>query len=208
MKNPSMASLYTNQGGREGMIGTDGVPISITIDGTRLGTLTTKTKITAPHLYARTTASPYKARPFMMNAAIANPTNTTNATVDIPDADAVKFKVGDSVGYFDVSAGNLHTESKTISAIGAAGSGGAGETLVTLTGVWTTPPVAADLLVVADGTHLSANVVVVVEDIDFDGTNDHASRAFVEGVFQKSKVGNTTLFDETKQQGIRLINLQ
>jgi Neuraminidase-like domain len=80
--------------------------------------------------------------------AIENPTNTTNATVEVPDTDADKFKAGYVVTYYDVSAHVLSAETKTISFIGEAGSGGIGKTLITLSGIWTTPPVAKDLLVI------------------------------------------------------------
>lgn len=204
---PKMTVPNVNQGGAEAtLVAGDGLPI--TIDGTRLGSSTSKTKITAPYLYARATASPYKARPFLLNAAIADPTNVTNATVDIPDADAVKFKVGDSCTYYDVSAGGLHTETKAISAIGATGSGGAGQTTITFTGVWTTAPVATDLLCVADGTQLSANVVVVLEDVEFDGTNDALATGYINGGYKKSLVNNTTYFDNTKAPNIQLVDIQ
>ena len=206
MLNPSMTIPYVNQGGRDAMI-IKGEAINITIDGVRLGAAGAKVKIRAPYLYARRTASPYKALPFQNNAAIANPTNVTNATVDIPDADAVKLRVGDVCTFVNQTTGVISSETKTISAIGAAGSGGAGETLVTFTGVWTTPPVAANLLVVADGTELSANVVVVLEDIEFDGSTDFAAAGYVTGGFKKDLVGNTTLFDNTKAQNIQLITI-
>jgi peptidoglycan hydrolase-like protein with peptidoglycan-binding domain len=89
-------------------------------------------------LYGYTAAGP----------AIKDPTNTTNATVSIPDADAVRFQEGDVCTYFDVSADALHTETKTISAIGAPESGGAGQTTITLAGVWYSAPVAGDLFIV------------------------------------------------------------
>lgn len=204
---PKMTVPNVNQGGAEAtLVAGDG--ISITIDGTRLGSSTSKTKITAPYLYARATASPYKARPFLLNAAIAAPTNTTNATVNIPDADAVKFKVGDSCTYYNVSTGGFSTETKVISAIGAAGSGGAGQTTITFTGVWTTAPVAGNLLCVADGTQLSANVVVVLEDVAFDGTNDALATGYINGVYNKSLVNNTTYFDNTKAPNIQLVDMQ
>jgi hypothetical protein len=96
--------------------------------------------------------------PLPPKPAIENPTNITNATVEVPDADAVMFKVGDVVTYYDVDADALHTETKTISSVGTAGSGGAGKTLITLSGVWTTPPVADDLLVKTDRNYNRANI--------------------------------------------------
>lgn len=200
----SASSVYANQGGGEAQIGSEFTAIPVTIDGAR-----NNTTVTGPSLFARRTASPYDAVPFMNNTAIINPTNVTNATVDIADADAVKFKVGDLITYYDVSAGALHTETKTLDIIGAAGSGGAGETLLTMTGeVWTTAPVAGDLLVVADGAQLSANVIVVDESVAFDGATDFPSKGYVTGVFQKDKVGNTTYFDQSKNQALKLVDMQ
>ncbi|MCK4539009.1 MAG: hypothetical protein KAV42_09470, partial [Candidatus Krumholzibacteria bacterium] len=96
--------------------------------------------------------------PLSPKTAIENPTNITNATVKVPDSDAVLFKIGDVVTYFDVDANAPHTETKTISSMGAAGSGDVGKTLITLSGVWTTPPVADDLLVKADRCYNRANI--------------------------------------------------
>lgn len=205
---PGASSVFSNQGGAEAMIGDNGVAIPITIDGSRLGSATATVKLKAPYLFARRSTSPYKAVPFQSNGAIANPTNTTNATVDIPDADAVRFRVNDSCTYYDVSLGALHSESKVISAIGAPGSGGAGETLVTFTGVWTTAPVATDLLVVADGAQLSANAVMVMEDIEFDGSTDAGVNGYITGIFQKSAVNNASRFVQADNQGIKLVDVQ
>jgi len=81
--------------------------------------------------------------------AIGSPTNITNATVGIPDADALNFKIGDQCTYFNISTNAPHTEMKMISEIGVAGSGGAGQTIITFTGIWNTAPVVGDLLVFA-----------------------------------------------------------
>jgi hypothetical protein len=96
--------------------------------------------------------------PLPPKPVIENPTNITNATVEVPDSDAVLFKIGDVVTYFDVDANAPHTETKTISSMGAAGSGDVGKTLITLSGVWATPPVADDLLVKADRCYNRANI--------------------------------------------------
>ena len=208
-KYPGVGSVAVNQGGVEAQIGDRGTAIPVTVDGTRLGSTGTPVTLTAPHLYARRTASPYKAVPFTNGTAIINPTNTTNATIDVADADAVKFVVGDTCTFYDVSAAGLDANAgKVISAIGAAGSAGAGETLITFTGVWTAAPVASDILVVADGAQLSANVVLVQEDITFDGATSFATTGWVEGTFLKSKVNNTTYFDQSKLQTLKLVDMQ
>jgi Neuraminidase-like domain/Salmonella virulence plasmid 28.1kDa A protein len=93
---------------------------------------------------------------------IENPTNITNATLTVPDADAAIFKVGNSVTYHDVSANALHTETKIISSIAPITTDAGnptGKTLITLSGTWITPPAAnGDLLVLADRTYNFANI--------------------------------------------------
>ncbi|MDH4137551.1 MAG: Tc toxin subunit A, partial [Anaerolineae bacterium] len=79
--------------------------------------------------------------------AIQNPTNAEHATLTIANADAEKFRKGIACTYFDVSANVLNAETKTISAVGAPDSGGAGLTIITLRGVWNAPPDAGDHLV-------------------------------------------------------------
>ena len=78
---------------------------------------------------------------------IAGATNTTNATVTIPDAAAARVSAGDPCTYLVTADGTLHGETRVVSAVGAPGSGGAGGTTITFEGVWTAPPVAGDLLV-------------------------------------------------------------
>lgn len=97
--------------------------------------------------------------------AIENPTNTTNATVQVADADAAKFKAGDVVTYYDVSANTLHSETKAIASVGAAGSGGTGKTLITFSGVWTVPPAVNDHLVRTDRNYHRASIFTEYLDI-------------------------------------------
>lgn len=95
---------------------------------------------------------------------ISTPTNTTNATVDIPDDEAKWFTAGDEVTFYDVSAGYRSLEHLPITSIGAEGSGtDSGTTLITLTGVWTTPPVATDYLMLYD--RLCANFKLLCDKI-------------------------------------------
>lgn len=205
MKTPQTNVLYVQQAGKEAVLSDlKGIPITIN-EGTRVAAT-----LKGPRLYARITAAPYTARPFMLNAAISTPTNTTNATVDVPDADAAKFAVGDSCTYYDVSAAGLYTgAAKVISAIGAAGSGGggAGYTLITFTGVWTTAPSATDRLCVADGSELSANALVVLEDIEFNGSASFLTTGYNEGQFLAGKVENMTYFDNTKAPNLQFVPL-
>ena len=207
-KVPGVSSIYATQGGVECMIGEPGDAIPITIDGARLGSTAANITFKGPALYARRTASPYKAVPFMNSAAISAATNVTNATVTIPDADAVRFRVGDACTYYTIATGVIYaTETRVISAIGAAGSGGAGLTTITFTGVWTTAPAATNLLVVADGAQLSANVVVVLEDVVFDGATDALTAGYIEGAFLASAVQNAAYFVAANNQRINLVTI-
>lgn len=207
-KYQNVTALYSNNGGVEAMIGDRGTAIPITIDGARLGSSSAKVTVKGPSLFARRSSSPYKAIPFTNGSLIKDPTNTTNATIDVADADAVKFQVGDVCTFYDVSAGALDSQTKTISAIGAAGSGGAGQTTITFTGVWTTAPAGDDILVVKDGAEQSSNVVVVLEDIEFDGATDFASVGYLSGTFLKAKVNNTTYFKQSENQVLKLVDMQ
>jgi hypothetical protein len=99
------------------------------------------------------------------------------------------------------------TENPVISAIGAAGSKSAGQTLITLTGVWTTPPSANDLLMVVDGTEQSARVMVVLEDIVFDGVTVYESTGFYDIDLNKANVNNITYFDNSKMPTIVLLDV-
>lgn len=202
MEYPKMEVPFQSQGGKEGMIGDDHVAIPVTVDGAsgRYGVSSAdKETIAGPALYARQTASPYKAMPFFSNAVISSPTNLTNATVDVPAADVKKFAIGDVCTFYDVSGSALSSETLTISGISS--------TTITFTGVWTTPPVANDLLVLADGTQLSKNVVVISDDIDFDGSSDFAQNAYIKGAWIKGKVERTTYFTEADNQNIQLLDM-
>lgn len=211
MKTPGINIPFVSQGSREACLTSDVVGIPITISETRVtGT------VKGPSLFARRTASPYKARPFRQVANITSYVAST-ATLDIPDVDAVKFAVGDSVGYWDVTAAfeKPSGEPESLSAyqvidtIGAAGSGagGAGFTLITLVGAFATAPATGDKLYVTDGSHLSENVVVVLNDVTIDGTNDVIETGFIEGVFNKALVGNATYFEQSKNQKIQLVDI-
>lgn len=79
--------------------------------------------------------------------AMRNPANDRHATLTIPNADALSFREGLMCTYFDTSANALSAELKAISSIDIADSGGPGQTLVTLVGIWDVAPVAGDLLV-------------------------------------------------------------
>lgn len=215
-KYPGVGTPYTNQGGKEASIGDRGTAIPITIDGAsaRYGTTTVDEVVEGPYLYARKTASPYKALPFFSNGAMTDITNSTNFVCDVPDAVAKRFKVGDLVKFYDVSAGALDAgalTSLTIDVVSAAGggTGGAGFTKITCTAeVFTNTPATADLLVLADGTELSVNVVVVEGDITFDGATDFSAPGYVSGVFKKSEVNNTSYYVAADNQNLELIDIQ
>ena len=80
-------------------------------------------------------------------APIQNPTNVGNATVSVANGDAAKLTNGMTCTYFAVSTNTLSEESKRISQIGAADSGGAGQTTITIVGTWASAPAAGDRLV-------------------------------------------------------------
>ena len=80
-------------------------------------------------------------------APIEDPTNVGNATVSVGNAAAAKLSNGMNCTYLGASANALSGESKRISTVGAADSGGAGQTTITFDGTWTSAPVAGDRLV-------------------------------------------------------------
>lgn len=80
-------------------------------------------------------------------APIQNPTNAGNATVGVANADAAKVTNGMPCTYFAAGTNTLSGESKRISGIGAPDSGGAGQTIITFAGTWTSAPAAGDRLV-------------------------------------------------------------
>lgn len=80
-------------------------------------------------------------------APIQNPTNVGNATVSVGNAAAAKLSNGMSCTYLVASTKALSGEFKRISTVGAADSGGAGQTTITFDGTWTSAPVAGDRLV-------------------------------------------------------------
>ena len=214
---PGVSTPLVEQGGVEAQIGERGTAIPITIDGAaaRYGISSADTETTkAPYLFARQTASPYKALPFFSSAAMTDITNTTNFICDVVDALARRFKVGDLVKFYDVSAGGLDTGALTsieIDIVSAAGGGtaGAGFTKITCTGeVFTNTPATADLLVLADGTELSANAVLVQEDFTFDGATDFSASGYIKGTFLAGLVNNATYFVETENQNLLLVDSQ
>ncbi len=166
---------------------------SVTID--RAAGRTGLGKVPRGALYGRQTAAPGKYAPFFINGTISSPTNTTNATVTVPDA--TLFKVGDVCTYWDESADALHTESKTITAVDL------NTKVITFSGTWTTPPVAGDLLVLKDGTEQSEDVVVALEDVDFTDTSPLVLTVGFRGTADATKIsrnvfGTETVYDATK----------
>lgn len=206
-KNASMIVPFVNQGGKEAVIGMPGRSVPMVLLGDRIGTSTSKVKVTAPRLYARQTATPFKGRPFMETATVNAITNTTNATADVDDADAILFRSSDLVNFYDISASGLAAQALVINTVGAAGSGGAGQTLITFTGVFGTAPVTGDFLVVVDGTELSKNAVMVLEEIEYDGSTEFQTPGFIDGAYNKAEVENTARFDATKNSAIELIDM-
>jgi len=212
---PGVGTPYTSQGGKEASIGDRGTAIPITIDGAsgRYGSSTADEVTTGPHLFARQTASPYKAMPFFSNAAMTDITNSTNFICDVVDALAKRFAVGDLVKFYDVSDGALDAGALTsleIDIISAAGggTGGAGFTKITCTAeVFTNTPATADLLVLADGTELSVNAMVVDGDVTFDGSTDMGNKGYVTGVYNKANLYNTDYFVAADNQNLEFLDI-
>ena len=85
---------------------------------------------------------------------------------------------------------------------------GAGVTLLTFTAeTWSTPPEAADLLVVVDGAQLSVNAVVILEDIEFDGSTDIASAGFINGQFVAAAVKRRDYFVQSENQVLQMVEI-
>lgn len=82
-----------------------------------------------------------------LRAAIQSPTNGSEASVSLADAEVSGLTPGMACGYFDVSANADAGEVNKLAAVGAPGSGGAGRTKLVFAGAWTAAPVAGDLLV-------------------------------------------------------------
>lgn len=214
---PGVTTPYVNQGGEDAMIGDPGAAIPITVDGSseRYGTSSADTEIArGPHLFARKTASPYDAMPFFSNAVMTDITNSTNFVCDVPDALAKRFKVGDLVKFYDVSesevdAGALTSLTIDIVSVAGGGTAGAGFTKITCTGeVFTNTPATSDLLVLADGTELSANALVNLDTTEFDGSTEFGGKGFINGTFNIAKVNNTDYFVQADNQALQLISVQ
>jgi hypothetical protein len=80
-------------------------------------------------------------------ALVEKPTNVGNATVSVANGDAAKLTKGGLCTFFPPKISSLNGETKRISDIGAADSGGGGQTTITFVGTWKSAPVAGDRLV-------------------------------------------------------------
>jgi len=167
--------------------------VNITID------YTAQYKVIPPFtLYGRQTASPYKYAPFMtLMTAPATWTNTTNAnfvTTNTGWSDQLTNSV-DSFFMWDTSLGGLLGVGTTIAVPGAALllSTHVAGSLVFTAQVWGQAPVyTEDFLVLADGTQLSKDVVIVAEEIDFTALytlgRDYVTNALHAGTVNPAKV--------------------
>lgn len=81
-----------------------------------------------------------------VRSAIGAPTNVGQATLTVPNADALKLRTGLPYGYFRIAANAASNESQILAAIGAPDSGGAGRATLTFEGVWAVAPAPGDLL--------------------------------------------------------------
>ncbi len=83
-------------------------------------------------------------------AEIGSPSNVGQATVTIPNAQAERFSVADQCRYYQALTGALRDEAMAVAAIGPKDSGGLGRVVLTFVGIWTSPPSAGDILVLAN----------------------------------------------------------
>ena len=82
-------------------------------------------------------------------SAVANVTNTGDATLSIANEDARSAQPGLSYTFFDVSADALSNETLVLISVGDSDSGGAGQATLTFSNTWGPPPEVGDLLVCA-----------------------------------------------------------
>lgn len=148
-------------------------------------------KILKGTLYGRQTASPGKYVPFLTLALIASSTNSTNYVATLSLAlEAGIFSVADTVKFWDTSAGAFISDSSgdpiTVDAVDPT----AGNNTVTCTGeVFTANSAAGDYLVIWDGSQDEANIMMVMEDIDFSAlTADIHTYAVYAGMIKETKV--------------------
>jgi len=177
----------------------------VTIDYDRWNAKTEKNT-----LFGQQTATPGKYAPFMLAPVMSAYTAETPSCV-IPVADTGKFAVGDTVNWYDVSLSAKDTGAdKEIADIDTA----TGE--VTLNEAFDNAPTAeSDLLMLCDGTELSADVVIVEEEIDFSSTRkpealeaDIITAVIYKGRVDINLINRTTYLDTQRIQRIIFDTLQ
>lgn len=161
---------------------------SITIDGDAVGF--GGTVIPERTLYNKlTTGGKYVPR--FISGAMTSIVNSTNFDCDVPNAMRDYLTVGDHVKFFDISANALSADSIEITAISAEDGGdtGAGYTKVTCTGeVFTSTPASGDLLVLANGSELDTDMVLVDEEVDLTDSIDQVVNGSYECTLKKSLI--------------------
>ncbi len=161
---------------------------SITIDGDAQGFA--GSVIPEFTLYNMLTDGKYAPR--FVSGAMTSITNSTNMECDVPNAMRPYLAVNDLVKFYDASAGALSTDSITVDAISAAdgGTGGTGFTKITCTGqVFSATPVSTgDLLVLADGSELDSDIVLVDEEVDLTDSVDQVVSASYTATLKKSLI--------------------
>ena len=176
-------------------------------------------KIPKGTLFGRQTASPGKYVPFMTLIKIASATNTTNfvATL-VTAAEAGCFTITtDKIKLWDTSAGALVGQPSTGNALTVDAVDASAGT-VTCTGETVdTTPAEGDYLVIIDGSEDPANIVLLLEEIDFSSlTKDPLVSAVMRGNVKREKVlrlydDHTTpnlFFDESKVQTLKFYKAQ
>lgn len=168
-------------------------PITLDLSRTDFGVISRHT------LLGRQTSDPQKFAPFFLESRI---TNVASAVYTIAASEIKKFKLGDQVTYWDVSGGAFYTETKTITSEPDT----VNNTVELDSAFSAAPNTSEDTLVLADGTQLSKDVVILIEDVDFaDADRDPVVVAVYDCPYVDiNQVLRATRFDLTKVTGRRL----
>ena len=185
---------------KEFLLSRDFLRIPITID--RSGQRKTST-VKGPCLYGRLTASPGEYAPFFVTALLASQAAAGQKNIVLAttgDDTIANFKAGDTIMIMDDNAYEAHTiDTATVSTNTIA-------VTVNLTNTYTTAANAKVYL--TNGTELSADAVIVDEDIDFSETSDVIVSGYQKGTFDETKIYRKTNFVKADCSRLDLRTLQ
>ena len=174
---------------------------TITIDGDAEGFA--GTVVPERTLYNKLSATD-KYVPRFVNGAMLQITNSTNFICDIPNAMRGYFIATDKVKWYDISAAALSADSITVDAVSAldGGTGGAGYTKITCTAeVFLSTPVSGDLLVLADGSEIDSDVVLVDEEVSLADSVDKIVSASYSCTIKASLVNRVDYINKANLAG-------